>query len=147
MTNSHNDTTTPANAHHEADKGQIEPLTDNTDTMPANNPISGKVIADKMREGITALHDNLTSLAHHATDLANNFPTMTNADFDVAISGLIGELWDSVEQAKELLPMPAQIYGQTLDVDFVNITNQVMQRFLEEHQATENTTENTTGDI
>lgn len=144
MTNPHNDTTTPANAHHGADKGQIEPLIGEAyklaDTTPPGNPITGKVIADKMREGITALHDNLTSLAHHATDLANNFPTMTNADFDVAISGLIGELWDSVEQAKELLPMPAQIYGQTLDVDFVNITNRAMQRFLEERQITGNAT-------
>ena len=145
MTNLHNNTITPANAHHEADKGQIEPLIDNADTTPPNNPVTGKVIADKMREGITALHDNLTSLAHHATDLANNFPTMTNADFDVAISGLIGELWDSVEQAKELLPMPAQIYGQTLDVDFVNITNRGMQRFLEEHQITGTATETIIG--
>lgn len=140
MTNPHNDNTTPANAYHEADKGQIEPLTDNTDTMPANNPISGKVIAERMAIDLTSLGEDIADILTQAKDIANAHPTMTNADFDVAISGLIGELWDSVEQAKELLPMPAQIYGQTLDVDFVNITNQAMQRFLEEHQATENTT-------
>lgn len=147
MTNPHNDATTPANAHHEAGKGQIEPLIGETyklaDTTPPDNPMTGKVIADKMREGITALHDNLTSLAHHATDLANNFPTMTTADFDTAMNGLIGFLWDAQQQVNALLPIPKQIYGRTLEVDFVNITNQVMQRFLDAQQITENAT----GDI
>lgn len=144
MTNPHNDATTPANAHHEADKGQIEPLIGETyklaDTTPPDNPITGKVIAERMAIDLTSLGEDIADILTQAKDIANAHPTMTTADFDTAMNGLIGFLWDAQQQVNALLPIPAQIYSQTLGVDFVNITNQVMQRFLEEHQITGNAT-------
>ena len=142
MTNQHNDTITPANAHHEADKGQIEPLIGETyklaDTTPPDNPMTGKVIAERMTLDLTSLGEDIADILTQAKDIANAHPTMTTADFDTSMNGLIGFLWDAQQQVNALLPIPKQIYGQTLDVDFVNITNHAMQRFLEEHQITGN---------
>lgn len=140
MTNPHKDTTTPANAHHEADKGQIEPLIDNADTTPPDNPVTGKVIAERMAIDLTSLGEDIADILTQARDIANAHPTMTTADFDMAMNGLIGFLWDAQQQVNALLPVPAQIYSHTLDVDFVNITDKAIQRFLDEHQATENAT-------
>lgn len=140
MTNPHNDTTTPANAHHEADKWQIERLIDNADITPLDNPISGKVIAERMTLDLTSLGEDIADILTQAKDIANAHSTMTTADFDTAMNGLIGFLWDAQQQVNALLPIPKQIYSQILDVDFVNITNQAMQRFLEEHQITGNAT-------